>query len=653
MADPLLLDGGHSITTAPEFYYVNELHLLAAHYKDKFPGLRPTTRDGNAESALADDSDFAAALRAKRINPPDPDLAARQNTAVRTFLNTAPDKAAPMPEEFDSEFHDYHSGALAYRRGDANGAQQQFEKLLARPAAERHYRTIWALYMLARIAEDAGENAKAVARCQQLRSTAAAGFADTTHCVSASLHLEARHSDELATEIHLQELARGSAKSGDFHAVGSLLNDISNEELTHRAHCQALREVTSCQLMGAASGKAYDSADNSEACARWLAAVEAAAVKNPRDADRLGWIAYFGGDYPAAARWLKLVTRPTALSSWLQAKLALRAGRSADALAAMQQCVRLLPAQEFSNGESGGVWDALVSTGRSALGDSALLQLACGNFHDSMAAFLKGKLWLDAAWVAEQLMTTAELKAAGAGALLGYDEAGVPDDFYTYRMRWLLARRLAREGHGDVGLPYFPRAIQATATDYFSSLQSARNPKLPKAERARAWQNAAWLARTHGLELLGTEREPDNAATDGQFDAPPTRQIRLAGKYQEHSYLTDQPVTKPIGLPTSNLEKRRLLSIPQPHTQRWHYRITAADHAWHAAKLLPDGSEELADVLNSAGRWFFHMTYGEEMSQKFYDAIEARCPNTTLGSKVLAAKNFTLDRGPWSGPLSD
>jgi len=215
--------------------------------------------------------------------------------------------------------------------------------------------------------------------------------------------------------------------------------------------------------------------------------------------------------------------------------------------------------------------DALVSTGRSALGDNALLQLACGNFHDSMAAFLKGKLWLDAAWVAEQLMTTAELKAfvdnelpwdatreqralkyeeSDAGALLGYDESGVPDDFYTHRMRWLLARRLASEGRGDISLPYFPQANQTIAKDCFSSLKTARNPKLPIAQRARAWQNAAWLARTQGLELLGTEREPDNAATEGQFDAPPTRQIRLAGKFQEPDYPANNLVSKPLGLPT-------------------------------------------------------------------------------------------------------
>lgn len=217
--------GGHSITTAPEFYYQSELRILAAQYKDRHPELKPTTRDGNAESAQADDSDFAAALRAKGINPPDPDLAARQNTAVRAFLNSAPDKAAPMPAEFDSEFHDYHVGALAYRRGDANGATSQLEKLLARPAAERHCRTIWALYMLARIAEDAGENDKAIARCQELRRVAAAGFADSTNCVSASLHLEAKHNDELATEIHLQEIARGHAEPWAFRAVGSLLND--------------------------------------------------------------------------------------------------------------------------------------------------------------------------------------------------------------------------------------------------------------------------------------------------------------------------------------------------------------------------------------------------------------------------------------------
>ena len=45
------------------------------------------------------------------------------------------------------------------------------------------------------------------------------------------------------------------------------------------------------------------------------------------------------------------------------------------------------------------------------------------------------------------------------------------------------------------------------------------------------------------------------------------------------------------------------------------------------------------------------MQYGEELSQKFYNAIEARCPAIDLGRKVLTGKNFTTDPGPWTGPL--
>lgn len=681
MPDALLVSGGDSITGVPGFFFETELRIVARRYQDKHPELRTTVRDGNAETALAEDADFAAALAEQRLQPPDPTLARQQQTAARAFINATPEPAAPLPPEFESEFSDYHRGALAFRRGDLPAARGAFEQLLARPAAERHYRTTWALYMLARIASGTKEGKQAVERCQQVRRAVAEGFADATGCASASLRLEALHNEELAAEIMLQDLARRESAGDTFHDVRSLRSDLSQADLDRRARSQVLREIVSCQLMGGASGPFPDTA--ADACRRWLAAVESAGVTRTRDADRLGWVAYRAGDYAAAGRWLQLTAKPSALSLWLKAKLELRAGHREAALAAMKASLAVLPDAEFHRlGHDGG--EPFTATGKAALGDAGLLQLACGDFRSAMVTFLKAKLWLDAAWVAERLMTTGELKtfvdrerpwnAAREAAALEFETAQsydggplflycicagmpepVPDDYFTHRLRWLLARRLAREGRLETALKYYPPWLRADATTYQKSRANATNPKRAKADRARDWWTAAWLARTRGLELMGTEREPDNAAFAGEYDAGDARTVRLTGKFERTVYdrtdWTSRQFTETVDLPTTRAERTRLQTLPQPHTQRWHYRITAADHAWHAARLLPNRSEELADVLNSGGRWAASMASGEKLSQKFYDAIEARCPETELGRKVLAAKNFTSDPGPWSGPL--
>src|SRR5258708_20522126 len=91
-------------------------------------------------------SDFVGALREGRIKPENSEKATEQHKAARDRIAKADDK----PEEFASEFSDYHRGAIAYRLGDWDEARKAWEELLNRPANERHYRNVWAAFMLGR-----------------------------------------------------------------------------------------------------------------------------------------------------------------------------------------------------------------------------------------------------------------------------------------------------------------------------------------------------------------------------------------------------------------------------------------------------------------------------------------------------------------------
>ena len=96
---------------------------------------------------------FAAALREGRLKPADPARATAQNEAARKVIAADNDKATdPLPDEFPSEFADYHKGALAYKLGESDEAIDAWNALLNRPADERHYRSVWAAFMLGKVA---------------------------------------------------------------------------------------------------------------------------------------------------------------------------------------------------------------------------------------------------------------------------------------------------------------------------------------------------------------------------------------------------------------------------------------------------------------------------------------------------------------------
>ena len=328
MPDALLENGGHAIVFAPEFYFQTELKALAARYKDRRPNYRPSSGLGDEETTRADEADFARAMAERRFTPQDPEAATLRHREARSFLAAQPPQEGPLPPEDDSEFRDYHEGAFAFRREGVADARAAFERLLARPAEQRHYRTVWARYMLARIAAERGEQEEAARQCQALRQAIEDGFADSTDCYSAGLRMEAGVNEELRWELDLQEMGRSQADFGGM--VGSLLANVNDEELARRAGVPVLREITTCELMGGASSywQPNASSEAKAACARWLAAVEKAKVGKVADADRLAWIAYLSGDPAKAEAWLKLLPEPTALSWWLQAKLEVRAGRT-------------------------------------------------------------------------------------------------------------------------------------------------------------------------------------------------------------------------------------------------------------------------------------------------------------------------------------
>ncbi|MGH8338438.1 MAG: hypothetical protein ACRETL_16790, partial [Gammaproteobacteria bacterium] len=203
------------------------------------------------------------------------------------------------------------------------------------------------------------------------------------------------------------------------------------------------------------------------------------------------------------------------------------------------------------------------------------------------------------------------------------------DDTYLYladsaaALRDLLARRLVREGRYQEALPYFPLSgdVRINVTEYAQALHDARHI-WRRANRARGWYQAAVLAQTYGMEMMGYETDPDYFTSDGAFA------FGYGQRNPGHCYVTDGELS------------RFAATAPKPD-MRLHYRFVAVDEALHAADLLPPRSQAFAAVLCHATGWMMStakITGDEEQAsirvRQLYDRY------LTEGPHVSWALNF-------------
>ncbi len=277
---------------------------------------------------------------------------------------------------------------------------------------------------------------------------------------------------------------------------------------------------------------------------------------------------------------------------------------------------------------------------------------------------LKGNLWEDASYVAERVLTADELKAyvdkqpnVVAAPRDASDNDWGYDRTSTHDLRYLLARRLVREDRYADAAPYMKKPYDQVLAKYAQALKDAANEKLPKEKRARAWFTAAWIARYDGMEIMGTEVAPDGFIFGGDFESTDIASLRKAQTYQV-SYEVEEKgdggttnyvsktKTVPFDLKVSKQELARLAKIDISPNQRFHYRIIAGALAMKAAALLPDNSEELADVVNTAGGWV--KDRDEKLGDSYFNVIEKRAAKTKIGSEAKEKHWFVDDQGPWS-----
>ena len=546
--------------------------------------------------------------------------------------NSPPPEPAPVPsltvpEGLPGEFADYLRGAIAYHQQQTEVARQTWRALLDRPAEQRRQRSTWAAYMLGR--SYASDNPPEAARWyQRTRELAKEGYADRLGLASASLGWEAQLALQQGRYAPALELFRVQLEAGEPAAPISLLlaarhaaADASSEARLECAKNPTARRLVTGYLVSASLLK-----DDPRVPA-WLETLKTVDAPT-EDTDRLAWAAYQVGNFELAQGWLTQAPAPAPIAQWLRAKLLLREGKVTEALPLIAEVATQFPKDENFTISRDLIDDSAVFDAKRAYAEIGGLRLARGEYSAALDALVQGvdnesgNYWPDAAYVAEQVLALTELQDF---VQQRWPNASPPPAENTrpgagMQIRYLLARRLARQGKLDEAVPYYPADQQENFRRYVEALRRGNDAKTPAPQRAEALWAAAQLTRHEGLALLGTESDPDWAVLDGNFDLGKTT--------------ADRPKAG-VNRAAEDELQRATRNLPQPD-QRFHYRYRAADLAWSAAQLMPDQSNQTALVLATAGNWIKNLD--AKGAQRFYQALVSRCGKTDLGKKATAKK---------------
>jgi hypothetical protein len=659
-----MLDRGDTaVLVAPVADFYRELDRMQL-VPSRFHAMTSTNSYAQ-ETLQAELADLRAALHQAGKSSNEVERIVLAHLEQRTKLQKFIDEAAPFcsdgsyqtttptpPPEFPAvsaadglpgEFADYFAGAMVWNNpGVTNktAARQAWERILERPPEERHYKSTWAAFMLGRSWETEDPK-KARDFYERVRALVAQGFPDPVGLATSSIGWEARlalraNEFETALDLFLQQYAaddRGSAQSLQVALARAVR--IGPRALTPLALNPQTRKLVTAYLI---SRHRWDEPTSSEIHGNikaWLEAVEKAGVKDVESAEQFALAAYQADEMELAIRWVNRAgNSPTA--QWLTAKLLLRAGKVTKATAILSQIVDSFPTEEPTNDVTGAFAHGLsvpdsseyvnIPAGRYIRGELGALRLSRREYSQALDLLLRGNFSEDAAYVADRVLTTDELKSyvdENWPAITPSPDENKSDATKKFEqtiseIRYLLARRLARESHIAEARPYYPPEWVPLADQLTQTLTTGWDESLAADQRAQAFAAAAFIARTNGMELLGTEAAPDWHLYGGSFEGTVTADAR-----------TNQEA---IAIVASADELKRNANNKTDPDSRFHYRYQAAALAWEAAKLMPNNSDETARILCTAGSWL--KAREPLLADRFYKALVRRCRKTAVGAKA-------------------
>lgn len=682
----MLVGGDGPVLTAPVARFADELARMEKRLRISIPPFRVVTPT-NAPSETTgeiDLSDLRAALQKRgddaekiqlltnahavaREQLLDYGVALEKWKAARQRLDADTNAVPPnfpgvsVPEDLPGEFADYFRGAIAWHRGDTNAARAEWKHLLDRPAKERRYKSTWAAAMLGKSFEGE-DSAKAITHYSFVRALAKDGFVDSLGLAASSLGWQARahlrnNEVEQAIELYLEQLALE-----DYTACGSLRVAARQALKSPPAVLDALaknprtRAVITALIISTEQYCWEHEEDQRLRPARtWLEVVERADVSDVDSAEQLALANYQMGRFDLAERWLKRAP-DSSVSQWLQAKLFLRRGKVDSAVNLLAKLTSVFPVIAPTNSENVLMAESLylqtssgydrLTPGRQVLGELGVLRLHRREYVQALDALLRGGFWVDAAYVAERVLTADELKdyvdTSWPEVVKEKDRAENLEDktresTQSREIRYVLARRLARLNRSTEARAYYPQEWLEKYDLFLACLNSAFDTSAPRAQRITNYYTAAFLIRSNGMEMIGTEVQPDFTCWKGDFEEGPSFEERMTNA-----------IKSVTGATHDELDRAKAHGV-EPD-ERWHYRAYAwplrAEGAklrftekFDAIKLMPNNTDETAMALYKLGKEAPDL----QMADMAYKALVRRCRKTELGDAA--------DRQRWFPPF--
>jgi hypothetical protein len=501
-----------------------------------------------------------------------------------------------------AELKFYLAGAVAFNAGDQTLAAEYFRQVLALPADQRALRSTWAAYSLGRALFAMSSQADAAPDLldqsrkafEQTRQLSIDGFSDPLELGVASLGEEARVARTVgdwnrAIELYATQNLLGSAVG--YTSLKLLMADLSampEDQLVGLLKGKPVQQLVTASLISRLGWSFGDQPPNELKLIKLLQNSTRGSLDN---ADRLAAMNYQQGDYASAQAFLEHAGEG-GLAWWLRAKLAVRTGDKAAAAAAYAKAAQAFPQNETWGDRRTPDYDYETLQPKCRVeGESAILALQRGDYLQAFDQLYRSQdiYWLDAATVAERVLTLDELKqyvdtqVPAPPALSQQDRDNYVPLPVAAKLRNLLGRRLLREERYDEAAPYFDSVELQQKATWYGQLRNDAESKWWPSKRAFAYFHAATVARYDGMALLGYEMAPDYGTFDGNYS--------LAV-----SELKVGPVV------TEDEVRRQQASAAQPD-QRYHYRFVATALASRAADHLPHTSQAFAAVLCAASSW--------------------------------------------------
>ncbi len=314
------------------------------------------------------------------------------------------------------------------------------------------------------------------------------------------------------------------------------------------------------------------------------------------------------------------------------------------------------------------------------------------DFLQALDAFIRAGAWTDAAYLADNIIplpelqkyvdaiTTPEIANITLRIITGGKEWWWRDEIlyaqynaylrekratpwpdtataqFAY-LRYLLGRRLIREGEPARATDYLPLDLRDDVRRYTAALATGDNPKLAPIDRALACYNAARILRWRGMEISGTEMLPDSRFSQGQYFFGVNPHAAFRNILPTLTYINNnhELTTTPTGSswldhyygrdPVSKLIHIGPDQLPQtPPRVRFHYRVRAASLMLKAADLSPDPKLK-AMALFAGGDWI--RIREPALGNMFYKRLVKECRSVDLGAEAASHGCFIQNLTPW------